>query len=57
MLSIKDYIKLKEILIYLDNEKDREIKENNGFANEPVNRLTKMTESLGEIIYKLETED
>lgn len=57
MLSIKDYIKLKEIFIYLETEKDREIRENGGFANEPVDKLTKMTEALGEIIYKLETED
>jgi len=57
MLTIKNYIELKEILKYIDEQRDYEIRDNNGYSNEYVDKLTKMKESLGDIIYKLESED
>lgn len=57
MLTIKNYIELKEILKYIDEQKDFEIRDNNGYSNEHVDKLTKMKESLGDILYKLESED
>ena len=57
MITIKDYLELKRIYSYIDNERDREIKENNGYANQPVNRLTEMKEALCRIIKKLEEEE
>lgn len=57
MLTIKNYIELKEILKYIDEQRDSEIRENNGYSNEHVDKLTKMKESLGDILYKLESED
>lgn len=57
MLTIKNYIELKEILKYIDEQRDFEIRDNNGYSNEYVDKLTKMKESLGDIIYKLESED
>lgn len=57
MLTIKNYIELKEILKYIDEQRDYEIRENNGYSNEVVDKLTKMKESLGDILYKLESED
>lgn len=57
MLTIKNYIELKEILKYIDEQRDLEIRENNGYSNEHVDKLTKMKESLGDILYKLESED
>ena len=57
MLTIKNYIELKEILKYIDEQRDFEIRDNNGYSNEVVDRLTKMKESLGDILYRLESED
>lgn len=57
MLTIKNYIELKEILKYIDEQRDFEIRDNNGYSNEHVDKLTKMKESLGDILYKLESED
>ena len=57
MLSIKDYLMLKKIYEYLEDKKDEEIRENNGFSNQPVEELKEMQERLGLIIYKLENED
>ena len=57
MLTIKNYIELKEILKYIDEQRDYEIRDNNGYSNEVVDRLTKMKESLGDILYRLESED
>lgn len=57
MLTIKNYIELKEILRYIDEQRDFEIRENNGYSNEIVDKLTKMKESLGDILYRLESED
>lgn len=57
MLTIKNYIQLKEILNYIDEQRDFEIRDNNGYSNEHVDKLTKMKESLGDILYKLESED
>ena len=57
MITIKDYLELKRIYSYIDNERDREIKENNGYTNQPINRLTEMKEALCRIIKKLEEEE
>ena len=57
MLTIKNYIELKKILEYIDEQRDFEIRDNNGYSNEVVDRLTKMKESLGDILYRLESED
>lgn len=57
MLTIKNYIELKEVLKYIDEQRDFEIRDNNGYSNEVVGRLTKMKESLGDILYRLESED
>ena len=57
MITIKDYLELKRIYDYIDEERDREIKENNGYANQPVNMLTEMKEALCRIIKKLEEEE
>lgn len=57
MLTIKNYIELKEVLKYIDEQRDFEIRDNNGYSNEVVDRLTKMKESLGDILYRLESED
>lgn len=57
MLTIKNYIELKEILKYIDEQRDFEIRDNNGYSNEHVDKLTKMKESLGDILYRLESED
>lgn len=57
MLTIKNYLELKEILKYIDEQRDFEIRNNDGYSNEHVDKLTEMKESLGEILYKLESED
>lgn len=57
MITIKDYLELKRIYDYIDKERNREIKENNGYSNQPVNRLTEMKEALCRIIKKLEDEE
>jgi len=41
MLTIKNYIELKEILKYIDEQRDLEIRDNNGYSNEHVDKLTK----------------
>lgn len=57
MLSVKDYINLIEIRGYMDNKRDEEIKENNGFSNKPVEELDEMIKNLNKIILKLEREE
>lgn len=57
MLSIKDYIELKKIYDYLDQERDKEIRENNGYSNQIVDKLTEMKETLSRIIKKLEEDE
>ena len=57
MITIKDYLELKRIYDYINEERDKEIKENNGYSNQPVTRLTEMKESLCRIIKKLEDEE
>lgn len=57
MLSIKDYLVLKRIYDYLEQKRDEEIRENNGYSNQPVNKLTEMKEALCKIIHKLEEEE
>jgi len=57
MLSIKDYLELRKIYDYLDQKRDEEIRENNGYSNQPVVKLTEMKEALCRIIKKLEEED
>ncbi len=54
MLSIRDYLELKKIYNYLEQKRDEEIRENNGYSNQPVERLTEMIEALCRIIKKLE---
>lgn len=54
MLSISDYLALKRIRNYLENMRDVEIKENNGYSNKPVEQLYKMIGDLDTIILKLE---
>lgn len=57
MLSIRDYLELKKIYNYLEQKRDEEKRENNGYSNQPVERLTEMIEALCRIIKKLEEED
>ena len=57
MLSIKDYIELKKIYNYLDQKRDEEIRENNGYSNQIVDKLTEMKEALSRIIKKLEEDE
>lgn len=57
MLSIKDYLALRKIRDYIDNKRDEEIRENNGYANMPVAELDEMIKSLDKIILKLEREE
>lgn len=57
MLSIKDYLSLRKIRDYIDNKRDEEIKENNGFSNKPIEELEEMIIRLDSIIFKLEKED
>lgn len=54
MLSIKDYLSLKNIYCFLEEKRDEEIRENNGYSNLPVQRLTEMKEELCRIIKKIE---
>ena len=54
MLSIKDYLELRKIYNYLEQKRDEEIRENNGYSNQPVEKLTEMKEALCRIIKKLE---
>lgn len=54
MLSIKDYLELRKIYDYLDQKRDEEIRENNGYSNQSVVKLTEMKEALCRIIKKLE---
>lgn len=53
MLSIPDYLLLIKIKRYLDEKRDEEIRENNGYTNEPIEELRKMITGLDAIIFKL----
>lgn len=57
MLSIKDYLALRKIRDYIDEKRDEEIRENNGYSNKPVEQLGEMITDLDAIILKLERED
>ena len=57
MIKIKDYLALKEILDYLINQKIEKEEENNGFSNNPIEKLNSMITDLNNILNKLENED
>ena len=57
MLSIKDYINLNEIQTYLFETLEKEKRENNGFSNEPIEKLKNMTNNLNKILDKLRKEE
>jgi hypothetical protein len=57
MLSIKDYINLNEIQTYLFETLETKQRENNGFSNEPIEKLKLMTNNLSKILDKLRNED
>ena len=57
MLSIKDYLILKEILIYLETEKENRDREGYDVINRSNDKLFEMKEALCRIIKKLEEED
>lgn len=54
MLSIKEYLELKKIYNYLEEKRDEELRENNNYSNQSVEKLTEMKEALCRIIKKLE---
>ena len=55
-ISIADYLKLREIRDYLENEHDYRSVNNNGFTNKPLEDLYEMIKNLDKIIEKLEQE-
>ena len=57
MLSIKDYLSLQDIRMYLQEQLSDEITENNGYSNLPVERLNKLNADINRIISKLENEE
>lgn len=56
-MKIKDYLILKEIQRYLENQLDLELKDNNHFTNMVIEKLKRMYEELNIILSKLENED
>ena len=55
-ISIADYLKLREIRDYLENEHDFMRVNNNGFTCKPADDLKRMIENLDKILEKLEQE-
>ena len=57
MITIKEYLTLKEIMRYLETEKENKDREGYDVINHSNDKLFEMIETLGKIIYKLEKED
>ena len=56
MLSIKDYIDLKDIELYLERKRDDEVRQNNNFSNLPIQELEDLLKKIRRILSKLEEE-
>lgn len=56
MLSIPNYLALRRIRDYLENKRNEELTENNGYTNKPIEQLCGMIGDLDAIIFKLEEE-
>lgn len=54
MLKIKDYLALRRIRDYLDNKRNEELRESNGYTNKLIEQLCEMIGDLDAIIFKLE---
>lgn len=57
MLKIKDYLVLVRIYQYLENEREEELKESNGYSNSLIQNIEDMLNDLKKIIIKLESEE
>ncbi len=55
-ISIADYLKLREVRDYLENEHDFKMVNNNGFTSQPADDLKRMIENMDNILNKLEQE-
>ena len=57
MLKIKDYLVLVTIYRYLENEREEELKESNGYSNSLIQNIEDMLNDLKKIIVKLEGDE
>jgi len=57
LLSIKDYLNLKNIYIFLTEKHHEMVSENNGFSSEPSNLIAHYCANLEKILNKLESEE
>lgn len=53
-ISIGDYLKLRKILNYLTEQKDKKMLLNNGYSNLEIESLIEMKENMEHILNKLE---
>ena len=56
-MKVKDYLLLKELECWLENERDCRIRENNGYTNNPIEEIKKLLAGLRRILERAETED
>lgn len=57
MLKIKDYLVLVTIYRYLENEREEELQESNGYSNSLIQNIEDMLKDLKKIIVKLESDE
>ena len=55
-ISIADYLKIRQVLDYLEVQKHEKLKDNNGFTSADAEYLTVLIEGLQRIVNKLEKE-
>ena len=56
-ISIKDYLNIKEVNMYLEDRKQLILNENGGFSTLETEQLTELINGLNQIINKLENKN